>query len=205
MFAALMYLAAAHGAPAKLPPVDQCTREPAFRAFATTLKRAVARRDKDAFLKLLAPDVVVNFGGDEGRDAFARQWFGSSAPTDLWAQMDRILKLGCARADDARVIPSLTWQFESDNDADIFELSVVTSPAAKLRKISAKESPAVATLAWDVVRPIESEGDTQTKVRLNDGREGWLWNNELRSPLDYRLVIKKRQSKWLITAFVAGD
>ena len=76
---------------------------------------------------------------------------------------------------------------------------------AKLRKIAAKDGPAIATLSWDVVRPLSNEGETQTKVRLKDGREGWLWAKEVRAPIDYRASIEKRKGKWMITAFVAGD
>ena len=47
--------------------------------------------------------------------------------------------------------------------------------------------------------------ENQTKVRLKDGREGWLWAKEVRSPIDYRATIEKRKGKWMITAFVAGD
>jgi hypothetical protein len=165
----------------------------------------VAKRDGAAFMKLVAPDVLVNFGGDNGRATFAQQWEVGSAKSGLWKQFDAILPLGCARVESARVIPSLAGQFASDEDADVFELAVVVSPSAKLRKTSAKDSAAIATLSWDVVRPLANEGETQTKVKLKDGREGWLWAKEVRSPIDYRATIEKRKGRWMITAFVAGD
>ena len=205
MLTALLMALAAGGAPLKLPPVDQCSRDASFKAFQSSLKQVVAKRDGAAFMKLVAPDVLVNFGGDSGRATFAKQWQPASAKSELWPQFDTILRLGCARVDTARVMPSLAGQFDSDQDDDVFELSVVISPAAKLRKTSAKGSEAIATLAWDVVRPLANEGDEQTKVRLRDGREGWLLAKELRSPLDYRATIEKRKGKWMITAFVAGD
>jgi hypothetical protein len=205
MLIELLMMAAAQGAPAKLPPVDQCSRDPGFKAFHSSLKSAVTKRDGDAFLKLLAPDVLVNFGGENGKAAFAKQWEVKSRTSPLWAQMDTVLRLGCARVDSARVMPSLAGQFDSDDDVDVFELSVVTAPGAKLRKSHDIDGATIATLAWDVVRPIASEGEAWTKVRLNDGREGWLRADELRSPLDYRAVAEKRKGRWMITAFVAGD
>ena len=205
MLIELLMMAAAQGAPARLPPVDQCSRDPGFKAFHSSLKSAVAKRDGDAFLKLLAPDVLVNFGGENGRAAFAKQWEVKSRTSLLWAQMDTVLRLGCARVDSARVMPSLAGQFDGDNDVDVFELSVVTVPGARLRKSHDIDGTTIAMLAWDVVRPIANEGDAWTKVRLNDGREGWLRADELRSPLDYRAVAEKRKGRWMITAFVAGD
>jgi hypothetical protein len=102
-------------------------------------------------------------------------------------------------------MPSLAGQFDGDSDVDVFELSVVTAPGARLRKSPDIDGAAIATLAWDIVRPIANEGDAWTKVRLKDGREGWLLADELRSPLDYRAVAEKRKGEWMITAFVAGD
>ena len=205
MLVELLMMAAAQGAPARLPPVDQCSRDPGFKAFRASLESAVARRDGDAFLKLLAPDVLVNFGGENGKAAFAKQWEVKSRTSPLWAQMAKVLLLGCARIDKARVMPSLAGQFDGDDDVDVFELSVVTAPRARLRKTPAVDGALIATLAWDVVRPIANEGDAWTKIRLKDGREGWLRADELRSPLDYRAVAEKRNGKWMITAFVAGD
>ena len=205
MLTALLMALAAAGAPLKLPPVDQCSRDAGFKAFHSNLKQAVAKRDQAAFMKLVAPDVLVNFGGDKGHATFVKQWEIGSANSELWRQFDAILPLGCARVESARVIPSLAGQFDSDQDDDVFELSVVVGPGAKLRKALAKDSPAIASLSWDVVRPLSNEGETQTKVRLKDGREGWLWAKEVRSPIDYRATIEKRKGKWMITAFVAGD
>lgn len=205
MLSAFLMALVMAAAPAKLPPVDQCSRDAGFKAFHSSLKQAVTKRDGPALMKLVAPDVLVNFGGDNGRASFAKQWEVGSAKSDIWKQFDAILPLGCVRVEQARVIPSLAGQFDYDDDADVFELAVVVSAAAKLRKTSAANGDVMATLSWDVVRPIANEGETQTKVRLKDGREGWLWTKEVRSPIDYRATIEKRKGKWMITAFVAGD
>ena len=85
MLIELLMMAAAKAAPARLPPVDQCSCEPGFKAFHSSLKSAVAKRDGDAFLKLLAPDVLVNFGGENGKAAFATQWEVKSRTSPLWA------------------------------------------------------------------------------------------------------------------------
>ena len=191
----------------KLPPVEQCGDDPTFTAFRAELRRVAARRDAKRLTQLLAPDVLVNFGGGYGRKAFASHWeLNRPAKSGLWRELTTALRLGCARVDGARVMPSLMDQFSAQNDQDAFESMIVVSPAARLRTSRRHGSPAIAILAWDVVRPIEAADDgVQIKIRLPDGREGWLNRAELRSPLDYRLVMKKRGGKWMITAFVAGD
>jgi len=200
---ALAFLLAAGAA--KIPPVDQCSGDPGFKAFHASLSQAVAKRDGDALLALLAPNVTVNFGGDSGREAFAKQWDAKSKDSEIWPQMGIILPLGCARVGKARVIPSLAGQFDGDDDEDVFEKLVVISDKAELRAGPEAGSKILARLAWDVVTAVEASGDILTKVRLADGREGWLPADQLYSPLDYRAVVEKRGGKWLITAFVAGD
>jgi hypothetical protein len=82
---------------------------------------------------------------------------------------------------------------------------VAVGPAAELRKGPEYDSPIIARLTWDVVTATNNIGDVQTGVRLADGREGWMSDTDLYSPLGYRMVVEKRDGKWMITALVAGD
>lgn len=191
----------------KLPPVEQCSGDPSFVRFRAALGAAAARRDAEALLALLAPDVTVSFGGDHGRKAFATQWeLDKPATSGLWTELSTIAKLGCARVQAARVMPSLAGQFNPGDDQAAFEKMVVISPAARLRKTRAANSATVATLSWDVVTALDAPGDgAEIRIRTARGREGWLSRHQLRSPLDYRAVAEKRKGKWMITAFVAGD
>ena len=207
-FAALLLAASpVYAAPRTLAPIDQCSADAGLPAFRQSLGRAVARRDAPALKRLLAHDVLINFGGDKGWAAFSRQWAldrpGKSA---VWKELERILPLGCARVGKARILPSLAGQFNADDDQDVFETMVVVERGAALRAGAETDSPIVARLSWDVVTALEApDGDDVNKVRTGDGREGWLKRSALRSPLDYRAVVEKQRGRWRITAFVAGD
>lgn len=205
--ASMIAAAPAQAAQLKLPPVDQCSGDASFVQFRGALRKATEKRDAKALLQLLAPDVTVNFGGDVGRKSFAAQWeLDRPAKSGLWRELSAIAKLGCARVQKARVMPSFAGQFNPGNDQDAFEKMVVTSPAARLRNARPASSATVATLSWDVVTALEAPDEgAEIKVRTARGREGWLSRSQLRSPLDYRAVVEKRKGKWMITAFVAGD
>ena len=191
----------------RLPPVDQCAAEPGFKIYKDALRKSVDRRDGNGLLALLAPDVLVNFGGESGRDAFAREWdLKAGVPDELWKQLGAILALGCARSDAAMVMPSLAVQFDSDADEDAFDKLIVISSSAELRVAPDSASARIASLSWDVVTALERRHqDDWVKVQLADGRKGWVAGSQLRSPLDYRAIIEKRGGRWMITAFVAGD
>jgi len=194
----------AQAIPRKLPPVDQCKSTPGLGGFRDRLKQIVAKRDGKAFRVMLAPDVLVNFGGEAGPKAFADTWHLNRGNSELWPLLTQMLKLGCAGSGSSFVIPSLTDQLNPESADDIFD-QMLALPGAKLRKGFEPGSDTIAMLAWDLVTSIDRKGDDQTKVRLADGREGWLFDNELYAAMSYRMVIEKRRGKWMITALVAGD
>jgi hypothetical protein len=202
---ALLIAAPATALPPKLPPVDQCTRDPGLAAFRTRLKLVTARRDRAGLLRLLSPDVLVNFGGSSGRDAFAAQWsFEPGEYGNVWDQLRTMLAMGCARSAAARIIPSLIVQLEPYDDEDLFAIRLVL-PGARLFHITGEEKTAVPVEAWSVVTATNTAGDLWTGVKLAGGREGFIADDRLYEPIGYRMVIEKRAGKWTVTAFVAGD
>jgi len=202
----LLLATPANALPEKLSPVDQCSGDPSFSRFLSLLKKTVAKEDRKAFLAMLSPRVLVHFGGAAGPKAFEESWdFDGNNIDGIWAQLRRILPLGCARDKSARIIPSLAIQFDPNSDEEVFEAMVVVSPGAALRAGPDPGSPVLATLSWDVVTAVDQGADLQTKVRLADGRQGYMHDDELYSPLSYRMVVEKLRGKWMITAFVAGD
>jgi hypothetical protein len=191
--------------PSRLLPIDQCTADRSFAAFRRGLKTAVAKRDRNRLLALMAPDVLVDFGGAKGREEFAKAWeFDPREPDNIWSQLERMLKLGCARSDSARIIPSLGVQFEGARDEDLVDSRLIL-PGAKLYREIGVESASPKTLPWTLAKATDTAGDFLTGVKLPDGREGFIPDGDLYEPLGYRMMVERRSGRWLITAFVAGD
>ena len=188
--------------PARIPPIDQCKGDPSFTKFLTDLKRTAATKDRPAFLSLLAPDVLVDFGGGTGSKAFEDQWtFDPTEYGNLWDQLGTMLKMGCAKDGGSRIIPSLPMQV----DQDVAMEWVVILPGAKLYKMVGELSPKPQTIPWTVATVTSRASDTMTGVRLPDGREGYVPDDLVYEPIGYRMIVEKRAGKWMITAFVAGD
>jgi hypothetical protein len=188
--------------PKKLPPVEQCGGDPAFNAFRQKLTKAVLAKDRAAFLGLMGPDVIADFGGGSGPAAVGKTI--DNAGDEYWMELQQIVKLGCARSGDARVIPSVTVQFEPWAELKDADYLMVAIPGAKLRKTPDHPGKVITALAWDVVTIIPGN-DFQTEVVLRDGRKGWLMDNELVGPMGYRFYMEKLDGKWAVTALVAGD
>ena len=190
--------------PLKLPPVHECSDDRDFDRFRYELMQAVARRDKEALLAKFAPDVLLSFGGSRGRNDLLKEWgFDAAEYGNIWTQLETLLKLGCARSGAARIIPSLITQVEPFEDDGVGR--VLLLPGATLYESRGVESPNSDTVSWTLATVTSRVADWGTGVRLPDGREGWIPDEELYDPIGYRLVIEKRGGSWRVTAFVAGD
>ena len=199
--AALLF-AAAYALPRRLSPLEQCSGDWSFVSFLSALKQAVAKKDRAAFVKMLAPDVLVNFGGARGREAFASEWsFDPKATGNVWGQLIKMLKMGCARDGNVRIIPSLIMQADADEDADW----VLTLPGARLDKETGGASAKPKVEPWTVASVTSRAGDLVNGMTLPDGRTGYISDDQLYEPGGHRMTIEKRGGKWTITAFVAGD
>ena len=187
----------------RLPPVELCTSEPGFEEFRSRLRKIVARKDESDLLALLSDDVEVNFGGDLGPALFAANWeFEGLGESHVWGELEDALSRGCAPTGDALMAPSLGMQFPEDLDP--FD-TWIARPGTVLRERPEDHAPIIAKLDWDLLAASDPNDDGWESVRLLDGRHGFVRHEQLVSPLDYRLVIERRDGKWLITAFVAGD
>ena len=49
------------------------------------------------------------------------------------------------------------------------------------------------------------EGDGWGRVRLADGRTGYIESGSVISPIDYRAIFARRDGQWRMVAFIAGD
>lgn len=209
MIAALLIsLAAAQpqvpAASTRLPPVDQCAADASFAAFRTRLLEAIAHRDHAYILSIIPEYILVNFGGDRGREDFARNWRLDQSDSPFWNELQAALALGCASFEDEFVSPSLGVQLAEDHDP--FDVVVAVRAGAALRARPEEAAEAVATLDWDVLRMRGVEApDDWIAVRRADGREGFVRRTDVRSPLDYRAHFAKANGHWQMYMFIAGD
>jgi len=188
----------------RLTPVDQCAADASFVAFRTRLLEAVARRDHAYVLSIVPADILVNFGGDRGRQDFARNWRLDQPDSPFWNEIQAALALGCARFEDEFVSPSLGVQLAEDFDP--FDVVVAVRSGAAMRARPEEGAEIVAALDWDVLRMRGVEApENWIAVRHADGREGFVRRADVRSPLDYRAHFAKANGHWQMYIFIAGD
>ena len=195
----------------KFLPVDQA--DESFRAFRDATLAALARKDTTHLYGILAPDIRSSFGPDDGIDGFRRMWDIEDPDTRLWSELARVLRMGGAFATDSMFMAPYVYALWPDT-LDTFEFVAVTSPRAVVRSAPATSADTIGTASYGIL-PLEkwrgmpespAEPDTSwAGVVLPDGRSGWLRSEDVHSPVGWRAIFARRDGRWVMTAFVAGD
>jgi len=214
---ALLIAAPAGAQVAVLRPVDQATDDPAFITFRGRLLAALATRDTAAVLSAFAPDARLSFGDDPpGPDGVRRLWLGprrGSRPT-LWEALTVVLGMGSVRDATNPAFVSAPYVYNGwPADIDPFSHGAVVGENVRVRSQPGTSGEVLATLSYAVV-PVDTWGtavgtddvpEGWTRIRLADGRTGFVSAAYLRSPVDYRAGFEKQGGSWRIVFFLAGD
>ncbi len=201
----------AQAAPAKqIPPKDECLSIDGYFDLRQKFEDIVKRRDAKAFLAMVSPAISWSFGGDGGKDGFAKNWkleTGKASP--IWAELDQIVRLGCfSQGPDNPTMPHF---FGQDSGAPSPGGSaLVLGPAVNLRAQPTTASTSLRKVNWEVVTTLEQSPDGQwTKVKDAEGKTGYIRNDYLRGDLDYRIGFERKDANkgggWVISFFIAGD
>ncbi|HEU4499206.1 MAG TPA: hypothetical protein VFR60_07690 [Sphingomicrobium sp.] len=191
--------------PVRVPPIDECGSDPAFVEYRTMLTDAVARKDASALQALVATDVMIDLGGGTTWAAFTREWkLERPQESGLWRELANLLQLGCEELDNSRIIPVNFSKLGEFGDALPAYFAIETGAA--LRSRPDNSAPIVAILDSHLLfENLEAAPDGWLNARLSDGRSGFVRLSAVRSAIDYRAGFEKRDGRWKMTSFVAGD
>jgi uncharacterized protein YgiM (DUF1202 family) len=198
-------------------PVDQAGQDASFLEFRTKLIEAAERKDAAFILSILDPKINLSFGGDAGIADFKRIWKINSKNSQFWDEFLTVIKNGGTwwKEKSAGKVFYAPYTFDSfPQDLDSFMHEVIFGSNVNLRESPSADSRVVAQLSYNVVT-VESDPDTEagkiretrgwSKVKTLGGQEGWVKNELVRSPIDYRAGFEKKRGAWKMVAFIAGD
>lgn len=196
------------GTPARpLWPIDEAPSRPEFFAFRAHLQAALARRDVDAVLAVVAPDIKCSFGGDDGLDGFLRLWTPRDPGSRLWEELATVLALGGTFDSDDRFVAPYVFSRWPDG-VDPFEHVALVAADVRILAAPRTDADVVGTSSF-VVLPLARRDPGRdvpdwTAIRTGD-RAGYVPASLVRSPIDYRAFFERRDSGWKIVIFLAGD
>jgi hypothetical protein len=196
---------------ATIPPRDECAASKSYAPITREIITIAQTRDTQRLLALIAPDIRLDFGGGEGKALFVETWRldrGTESP--IWAELDKIVRLGCAVEDDWAAFPR--YFVRAPASGDVFAQYLAVGTGIAMRAAPRTTATQVATLAWDVVTLVDGDASDDTgnpltwlRVQRADGMTGYVKADYLRSVTDYRLIVGMVDGKPLITHFIAGD
>jgi Bacterial SH3 domain len=195
----------------KLYPVDEASKDPAFFTFRARLMQAVQRRDANYLVSILSPKIMNSFGGDGGVAEFKQKWKPERGQSEVWVELAECLSLGGKfDTDGSFAAPYLFNGFPED--LDVFTAAAIIGEKVRLRAAPKSDSSVIRELSFDIVdvpdwQVTKAQGETRNwiKVKLKDGQTGYVAEEFIRSPIDYRAIFEKENGRWVMTAFIAGD
>lgn len=183
----------------KLVPVDEGAGDPEFTSYRNELAEAILRRNTDAVIALIDPNIRTSFGGEGGEAAFRNLL----AKEQTWDDIRFVLANGGKfRGEGEQKSFWAPYVYAAWPDGyDPFQSLAVTNMRVPMRRSKNPGSPVIATLSYDIVTRTGQEGEVSTA----DGKAGYVDPRMLWSPVGYRAGFSKKNGKWRMDAWVAGD
>ncbi|HEX9458485.1 MAG TPA: hypothetical protein VGA84_05040 [Thermoanaerobaculia bacterium] len=180
----------------KLIPAYEWDKDNTLNAFRGQMIELIRARDAKRLFDHVDPNVRISFGPGSGIEAFQRAWYIEPHWEEIYAIF--YLGSGVLLDNDHFETPSLraTWP----EKLDPLSFAVVMSRNTPLRESKDPGSKAMATLSFDIVKPLGEKG----YVRVADGRTGWVDPRLVMSPAGYRVELVRKWGTWKIEALVSG-
>ena len=181
------------------------------------LRDIVKRRDMQALLSRVRAETKLDFGGSEGPDGFKAVWDSDAESRQrLWSTLEAILALpGVARAfddDGSEYCAPYVFCTNLPGDVDPFEALVVLGSGVAIRDRPSLSGALLRRVDHIVLTREEDQPGSEpppdwTHVRLADGTAGYISTRWVRSPIDFRLMLRVDDGSdtWWLGFLIAGD
>jgi hypothetical protein len=197
----------------KLYPSDEAAKDPTFFIFRAKLFKAIQKKDANFIYSILDKDIQSHFGGGSGLADFKQQWRLERPNSEFWSEFSTVLSLGGGfDKDNTFTAPYTTQKWPEDEDLDEFEHAAVIEEGVRVRSEPNIRGSVIQTLSFDIVsvtnwqnKGSRTDPRKWVEVQLTDGRKGFVSDEYLRGPVGYRAYFEKKNGRWVMTAFIAGD
>jgi hypothetical protein len=203
--------APAHAQERKLPPVDEAAGDASWLRFKKQLVDATQKRDKQFLLSILDKNVRNQDERQRGIANFRRQWELDTDDSPVWRELGAALQLGGAYIKREKrprefCVPYLLGRWPED--VEPFNHGVVISRDAQVQAEPSSSASALGVLSYDIVAVADWEVDDKSrdvkqkwvKIRYRN-RNGYIPEEQIRSPIEQAACFVKSASGWRMTAF----
>jgi hypothetical protein len=210
----------------KVSRCDEADRDPAFQETLTGLQAAIARRNLDGLLAVIATDRIVGApGGEAGMAGFLTHWQLTYAPrqSPLWSALSESLDLGigydeasgtyhspCLRA----AVPYVEQIMDKNIDPD--DRALINGAQVNVRSEPSLDGETLAQLSYEIVK-LAGEPDPATSqtiggqthpwwpITLYDGKRAHVYGKFVRPWKSNEARFEKIDGTWKLTRFAPRE
>lgn len=198
----------------KLAPVDEAAKDPSWVSFRNRLLAALEKRDRKFVLGIVDRNIRNALDVPRGIAHFRKYWDVEADDSPLWRELPAALFLGSAWLKPEKGPRQLCSPYVAvkwPEDIDPFDHGAITVREALVKAAPSSDSATLATLSYDIVPVTDWEVDDRAKegkqkwvkIRLK-GRDAYVPEEQIRSPIEHRACFVKTEHGWRMTAFVIG-
>jgi hypothetical protein len=192
-------------------------KDASFSDFKTKLEKAIKEKDIKFIESITDENISFAFEeGGMGKKKFLKYWGldKNSKSSSFWEEISRMVKLGYGV--DAEGMWTVPYMFNHYPEAvDPYSQSLVIGETVNIRTSPSKAGKIQTQLSWEFVQNVYDEGDNNTKkagepcvwkkICMSDGHTGYICDQFLRSPFDYRAGFQKKKNNWKMIFFTTGS
>ncbi len=196
-----------------VPAVDAAASNANWNRFKSRLLQALSKHDQK-FVRGIIDSKIRNTSETAGSAEFERLWEPQSAESPLWSELSKVLFLGGVYVkNDGGVteycMPYVyyNWPAEAPPEAGAIiakQVLLKAQPSAAAPTLNTLSYDVVTVLDWDVADAAPDGKQHWVKVS-GSGKEGYVPEEQIRSPLEYRACFVNKNAAWRMTGFEVGE
>ena len=210
----LLFATASPAQEFKLLPADEGANDASWLRFRARLLVALVRRDQQFILGIVDPK-IRNMSGPAGIAEFKKQWEPQLAASSLWVELPKLLFLGSVFVKRDKNVnelcaPYVYYSWPEDAGANASgaiiakETSLKAQPSGNAATLGSLSYDLVNVLDWEVAD--NNKESTQKWVKLiAKAGEGYVPEEHVRSPLEYRACFVKTGAHWRMSGLEVGE
>jgi hypothetical protein len=181
-------------------------------------------------LSVLDPKIRIDFGGGGGVAEFKKQWDNLDPTGRFWREFLKVISNGGTFSKEPNETDGTFWApyvFDTfPSELDSFEYAAILGKDIELRAKPSEKADVVAKLAYNIVKIDRDELDVPdeglspaemaytgkqpepffwVRVVTLGGKTGYVNEDYVHGPVDYRASFEKKRGRWVMTAFINGD